>query len=87
MINKDIYSFIDFYLNNSKATDKEKTKKYLDPLFSIFLNCEYNLQNVDDVVYDSNMIDRLEELEKILYPKSFSYAASAREKYEKSQFI
>ena len=28
------------------------------------------------------MIDRLEEIEKILYPKSFSYAASAREKYE-----
>ena len=83
-ITKDIYSFIDFFLNFSKITavEKEKTKKCLESIFSVFLNIELSPMVVEDTIYDSKMIDKLEELEKLLYPKSFSYAASAREKYE-----
>jgi hypothetical protein len=96
-ITRDIYSFIDFFLNFSKITavEKEKTKKYLECIFSVFLNIgtpiplpifltptDLSGMVVEDTIYDSKMIDKLEDLEKLLYPKSFSYAASAREKYE-----
>ena len=41
-IARDIYSFIEFFLHHSKMTaiEKEKTKKYLDYLFTVYLNVE-----------------------------------------------
>lgn len=83
-IARDIYSFIEFFLNYSKMTaiEKEKTKKYLDYLFTVYLNVETASMIPEDVIYDSNLIDKLEKMESLLYPKSFSYAQSAREKWD-----
>lgn len=83
-VSKDIISFIDFFLNYSKMTaiEKEKTKKYLDYLFTVYQNVEVTSIVPEENIYDSALIDKLEKMESLLYPKSFSYAQSAREKWD-----